>query len=283
MHKIDTNTATANGEFTDGDSSAALEATDLNAAWFNTVQRELINLVQGTNQTLSAVDDSQILKAVKKLGFQAFQVDDGTFDSAAKNAGNIAIVCEPVNLTITGTMQTGKVVFIIPLWEESSANSIRVNYNNDNITIAKGNALFGFVSNGSFVYENELVGFQFPIVVGGKIFTSNIETGRIKANSIVTPGLVRVKIQDDGSLQDLNWLMFSEWEIGQVKNVYTENLSGVENSVSVKIFDADGSDVLVGFKAGCYRELLCVGSVTVDGTKYAVLKPNGCYLSGGYN
>lgn len=274
MHKIDTNTATANGEFTDGDSSAAIEATDLNAAWFNTIQRELINLVQGTNQTLSAVDDSQIFKAVKKLGFQAFQVDNGTFDSAANNAGNIAIVCEPENLTITGTMQTGKVVFVIPLWSDTSASSIRVNYKNHYISIAKGNALFGFVSNGYFVYDDDLIGFQFPIAVGGKFIASNIETGRIKASSIVAPELVKV-LWDPSGVKSIDWLEFSNWEIGQVKRIYTVSGGTAENTTIVQIYAADGSTIDVSFHKNSYREFICVGSVTVGNVVYAVLKHNG--------
>lgn len=275
MHKIDTNTATANGEFTDGDSSAALEATDLNAAWFNTVQRELINLVQGTNQTLNAVDDSQIFKAVKKLGFQAFQVDNGTFDSAANNAGNIAIVCEPVNLTITGTMQTGKVVFIIPLWEESSANSIRVNYNNDHITIAKGNALFGFVSNGSFVYEDELVGFQFPIVVGGKIFTSNIKTNSIEFEKEIGPGVI---IWDEegaagGEISMAGWNLATHWEIGQSKK-FALNLNRSSLTANVSVYDANGDKYTLTAVKRAYYEFVCVGFTDIDGVSYAKMFVN---------
>ena len=41
MHKINTETATQNGEFTDGDELQSIAPTDLNAAWFNSVQREL--------------------------------------------------------------------------------------------------------------------------------------------------------------------------------------------------------------------------------------------------
>lgn len=275
MHKIDTNTATANGEFTDGDSSAAIDATDLNAAWFNTIQRELINLVQGTGQTLSSVDDSQIFKAVKKLGFQAFQVDNGTFDSAANNAGNIAIVCEPVNLTITGTMQTGKVVFIIPLWEESSANSIRVNYNNDHITIAKGNALFGFVSNGSFVYENELVGFQFPIVVGGKIFTSNIKTNSIEFEKEIGPGVIEWELEDGNVDTEASskWRYSKYWSLGQVKKFCLPNGSSVKQ---MAVINKDGATYMLDVKQNRFYEFVCVGFWTnEDGIEYACLLAEG--------
>ena len=47
MHKINTDTATSGGEFTDGDEGQAIPPTDLNAAWFNSVQRELIAILTG--------------------------------------------------------------------------------------------------------------------------------------------------------------------------------------------------------------------------------------------
>ena len=69
MQKISDSTSTANaaGEFTEGSPAAGAAATLLKAAWFNTIQRELIALVLGAGLTLSKDDDGQVLKAVKAL------------------------------------------------------------------------------------------------------------------------------------------------------------------------------------------------------------------------
>jgi hypothetical protein len=48
MQKIGniTNTATVAGEFTDGNVAGGVPPTIPDAAWFNTIQRELVNIVQ---------------------------------------------------------------------------------------------------------------------------------------------------------------------------------------------------------------------------------------------
>uniref|UniRef100_UPI001F603327 phage tail protein n=1 Tax=Photorhabdus tasmaniensis TaxID=1004159 RepID=UPI001F603327 len=69
MQKIGdiTNTADKNGEFTNGNVAAGIAPTLLDAGWFNTVQRELINAVQGSGIKLDSKNDSQLFAAIKKL------------------------------------------------------------------------------------------------------------------------------------------------------------------------------------------------------------------------
>ena len=66
MHKINTDTAVGY-EFVDGDADAGVRATRLNASWFNTVQRELCNIVEQAGMALSENDDGQVLRAVLEL------------------------------------------------------------------------------------------------------------------------------------------------------------------------------------------------------------------------
>ncbi len=63
MHKIDTDTAVGN-EFVDGNAAASIRATRLNAKWFNTIQRELCNIVTKAGMALSKSDDGQVLVAI---------------------------------------------------------------------------------------------------------------------------------------------------------------------------------------------------------------------------
>lgn len=69
MQKISslTDTADTNGEFTDGSGASGVEATLLPAAWFNTIQRELVAVIEGAGLTLDASDDTQLLQAIKAL------------------------------------------------------------------------------------------------------------------------------------------------------------------------------------------------------------------------
>lgn len=69
MQKISDSTNTANpaGEFAEGNPAAGVPATLIKASWLNAIQRELAGLVLGAGISLSATDDSQVLKAVKAL------------------------------------------------------------------------------------------------------------------------------------------------------------------------------------------------------------------------
>ena len=69
MQKIGdiTSTATPEGEFTDGVIPQGIVPTFLLADWFNTIQRELVNTVEGAGLSLDQNDFTQVLQAVKKL------------------------------------------------------------------------------------------------------------------------------------------------------------------------------------------------------------------------
>ncbi len=56
MHKINTSTATSDNGFTDGDFATGVSPTQLDADWFNAVQGELTNLVEGWNGTIGEAD-----------------------------------------------------------------------------------------------------------------------------------------------------------------------------------------------------------------------------------
>ncbi|WP_447874637.1 glycine-rich domain-containing protein [Serratia fonticola] len=68
MQKIGnvTETADANGEFTDGRVAQGITPTILPAAIFNTWQRELVNIVEGAGIVLDPQNDGQVLEAINK-------------------------------------------------------------------------------------------------------------------------------------------------------------------------------------------------------------------------
>lgn len=69
MQKIGdiTNTATAEGEFTDGNVAGGVNPTLLPAKWFNTIQRELCNLLTKNGVDLDPDDDEQIFNLLNDL------------------------------------------------------------------------------------------------------------------------------------------------------------------------------------------------------------------------
>ncbi len=67
MHKIDSDGATDENEFTDGDPASGIVATAVWAKWLNTVQRELLAILTAGGVTPDDADDGQVLQALRAL------------------------------------------------------------------------------------------------------------------------------------------------------------------------------------------------------------------------
>jgi len=83
MQKIGDSTSTANadGEYTEGNAAAGVDATLLKAEWLNAIQRELIAVVQGAGLALDKAKYDQVLTAIKVIVQGAatnYAVDTGT-------------------------------------------------------------------------------------------------------------------------------------------------------------------------------------------------------------
>ncbi|CNB93783.1 bacteriophage tail fiber protein [Yersinia frederiksenii] len=96
--------ADSNGEFTDGNVAAGVPPTILPAEWFNTLQRELIKVVQDGGLALDPNDDTQVLAALKKLFLQS-----GNNLSEIKAAGPTAVAAALVNLGL-GDVTNGRLI-----------------------------------------------------------------------------------------------------------------------------------------------------------------------------
>lgn len=93
--------ADSHGEFTDGNVAGGVPPTILPAEWFNTLQRELIKVVQAGGLTLDPNDDTQVLAALKKLFLQS-----GNNLSEIKAAGTAAVAAALANLGALSTTGT---------------------------------------------------------------------------------------------------------------------------------------------------------------------------------
>lgn len=62
-----TDTADANGEYTNGNVAQGISPTIINAEMLNTFQREMVNVVEGSGIVLDPADDGQVLKAIKNV------------------------------------------------------------------------------------------------------------------------------------------------------------------------------------------------------------------------
>jgi hypothetical protein len=69
MQKIGdiTDTADGNGEFTDGNVAGNVQPTELMAAWFNSVQRELLAVLKEAGITPDKTNDAQLIEAIQQI------------------------------------------------------------------------------------------------------------------------------------------------------------------------------------------------------------------------
>lgn len=90
-----TNTADKNGEFTDGNVAAGTPPTQLMAAWFNSVQREILNVLAKAGIPQSATKEDQLAEAITKIVASAGYLPNGYSyskkDSDEKYATNEAL------------------------------------------------------------------------------------------------------------------------------------------------------------------------------------------------
>ena len=106
MQKISniTPTATSDGLFTNGAVASGTSPTLLDAAWFNTVQTELVSLVLAAGMALDPNNNGQVLAAIQKLTLSRSNpfgdiAGDGTTNLAISNLG-LSKVYQQVNANL---------------------------------------------------------------------------------------------------------------------------------------------------------------------------------------
>ena len=278
MHKINTDTATVDGEFTDGDEGQAIPPTELDASWFNTVQRELCNVVTGLGSVLSDSNDSQIIQALKRIGIVS-EISNGNVSSVGSASSLLPIdsrliVHSAANFSITGTLATASIIIIIPMWNSGSPDSISVSYGDEPIVIRKWNAFFGIVTNVEPFFIN-----GYPLLMTD--WDGSVTVPKITAPKVIDPNLVEFVYEEAGEGDDIDpwreWQLKSEWQVGQVKRVRCTNIDGTMQTIGVYTSTTGTVSYIKFYKVG-FREFICVGEYeAVDGNKYAVLLANGGY------
>lgn len=275
MHAIDTDTATNEHEFTNGDPGQGIPETDLNAEWFNSVQRELCNIVTGAGGSLDPNNDAQIWAVLKRIGFRVDYSNDGDVDVSGFS-GNTAIFHSASNFDIDGIVANGSLVVIAPYWRDNSPNSISVGYNTGSISIKKWSVFVGFAMNGDD--DLDLAGVYIPMLSGtsGKLTVGALEAASVKAGKRFETAFVDFEYTtDEPGLQGQQaWQLAENWEVGQVKRVRCTN--ALAGGTEVTTFgDSSGSYAQVKFYPYSFREFVCVGTYTTTGYTWAILAVNG--------
>ena len=277
MHKIDTDTATSGGEFTDGDEGQAIPPTDLNAAWFNSVQRELIAILTGMDVSPDDNNDGQLWAALQKIGIRCDYSDDEEV-SVSGFSGATAVFHSASDFDIVGLVAKGSLVVIAPYWGDASPSSISVGYNTGSITIRKWNVFVGFAMNGED--DLNLAGVYIPMLgSSGKLVVGAFEAASVKATKRFETSFVDFEYTTDqeGLQGQQAWQLAENWEVGQVKRVRCTNAQSGGTQVTV-FGNSSGNYSQIVFYPNSFREFVCVGNYTTTGTisyTWAVLAVNG--------
>ena len=277
MHKIDTDTATSGGEFTDGDEGQAIPPTDLNAAWFNSVQRELIAILTGMDVSPDDNNDGQLWAALQKIGIRCDYSDDEEV-SVSGFSGARAVFHSASDFDIVGLVAKGSLVVIAPYWGDASPSSISVGYNTGSITIRKWNVFVGFAMNGED--DLNLAGVYIPMLgSSGKLVVGAFEAASVKATKRFETSFVDFEYTTDqeGLQGQQAWQLAENWEVGQVKRVRCTNAQSGGTQVTV-FGNSSGNYSQIVFYPNSFREFVCVGNYTTTGTisyTWAVLAVNG--------
>lgn len=148
MHKIDTQTA-VNGEFTDGNPSTGVKATQLNAGWFNSVQRELCNAVEKFGIALSKEDDMQLWKVVSALGVKTFSPWEGDFGGWPGNSAIVMDAVETVYFPVPDRCPKNAIAIVSVPWTESDTSLTVAQNEGSSAPLFRGNiGLVFFNANG---------------------------------------------------------------------------------------------------------------------------------------
>jgi hypothetical protein len=252
MYYITTDTATQDHEFTDGDELQSIPPTDLNALWFNTVQRELLNILSGMGVAPNASNFGQIWEVLQKIGIKTHVSTDSTV-SISNFVGSSVFVHSASNFAISGTINAGSLVMIIPEWGDASGESINVTYGGVALEIFKYNIFVGVALNTS---ELPLYGFQVPMKkADNSMEVTSLKTAALETSKVIDNNIVSFTYDANDPASYQAWQYKSNWDVGQVKKVYATNDSGCDVNVL-----GPGT---VHFEKGKYKEFVCTGSYTV--------------------
>lgn len=270
MYHITTETATQDGEFTDGDELNAIPPTDCNALWFNMIQRELLNVLAGVGITPDVSNFAQVWDVLQKVGMRCVAVDGATIDVTGFTGSNI--VFHPAsNFAFSGILKAYSLVIIVPVWTSESSEKITVTYNSVGLEIYKYNIFLGF---NDPVNGEKLFGVQLR---AKNIFGDEVVADE-KFNSLEFTNVICNRIETfDGSVvsgkSDYMVMQLKEyWKVGQIKKIaYT----GDQSSIDVPIYKNATTLRQVSFKTGVYKEFICIGFKADGNDEYAVLLVNG--------
>ncbi|EMQ6642067.1 hypothetical protein RXE51_005999 [Pseudomonas aeruginosa] len=173
-----TDRVTEGGEWRPGNPASGQQATPMLAGYFNMVQRELVNVVEGSEIELDGEDDGQLLKAIKKQAAAvspvATQVEALVTDEAlANNTKRMTPlrVLQAIKATLQSASETVIGMLRVATQEEVVGGAL------DSVAVTPKKLRLGFAislaTNGYVVFPSWFGGL---VIQWGKIATPSADT-----------------------------------------------------------------------------------------------------------
>lgn len=170
--------ADSNGEFTDGNVAGGIPPTILPAEWFNTIQRELINLLAAANIEPDSDDFNQVATAVSKLITEGGFLKTVNNLSEIKAAGADAVSAALTNLGLSDAAHLSQLTGVIGTSRNAKMS----------VTAASSTATF---TADELIVQTALGGLQYKICSFNKTINlattgaGGMDTGAVPANGFV--------------------------------------------------------------------------------------------------
>jgi len=255
MYKINTSTAVG-GEFADGNPATGQKATELNASWFNTIQRELLAILTAAGVTPSiSIDDqlSKVLALKSEIVWKTFLMSSAAIEVSSWTRNAVVIAGGWYDTMLyTGQTIKNSIMVVCPKWEvagESVTSCTFTHAEDTSVPIYRGNLLFVVFDSDGLVAKSYSIPSSsddsisiLKSLIATKLNTTDLEvTGILTALSSGITLLKHLYVQKDVSVSS-DFLFFSD-------DALTTNMGSFNHSTGLWIL----------------WQLLVVGNATISG------------------
>lgn len=271
--------ADSNGEFTDGNVAGGVPPTILPAEWFNTIQRELINILTAADIEPDSDEFDQVATAISKL------ITDGGFLKTAnnlveiKNAGAAAIAATLSNLGLSDVAHLPQLTGVV-----GTSRNARMS-----VTAASATATF---TADELIVQTALGGRQYKLSSFSK--TINLATtgvGGMDTGTVPTAGFVAIYAIYNPTTQVSALLAVNATSVLAPEVYGGANMpSGYTASALVSVWRTASSQLTMGYQADrsiSFARITIVSSstaaptlTTLSPTTYLPINARFCSVDG---
>lgn len=239
--------ADSNGEFTDGVVAGGIPPTILPAEWFNTIQRELINILTAAGITPDSTKFNQLSLAISKLIVDGdfFKIEN--FLSEIKDAGPAAIATAIANLTLSDADDVAAGDALIAVKQPFAGAVARTvhNKNEEFVSVKDFGAKGDGVTDDTAALQAAFNSGAGEIYIPEGVYIQSLHLG-VPSNIVIQgagEGKTIIKMADG------------------VDQIYHNIVSANAMSLDARLADLDNVDIIIGG----YVDNVIISDITIEG------------------